>query len=138
MVLGLALWRGPLELRLLIGYAGLCLGLALARPQVNLTLPQWPILLHGPLGGRYFMLPVVALVMSMLWVTSRCSGIGRVALGGAWCAVFLAGAVTHWTYPPYTDLHPSAQADRLAHAAPGTDVALPINPPGWAMVLHRH
>jgi hypothetical protein len=139
LLLALVIWKGQLELRLLVAFAALALCMALARPQVNATAPQWPMMVHGPgAGARYFLIPVVALVVSLVWLMSRLSGVARGALAGAWCTLFLMGAIGHWTYAPYSDFHPAAEAAQLARATPGTEVTLPINPPGWVMVLRRH
>lgn len=132
----LALWRGPLELRLLLAYGALLLGLTLQRPLVDPVRPQWEQIALGN-GTRYFLIPVLAWVVTLAWLCSRAPRRLAPALAGTLLLVFAAGDATHWQYPPFTDLHPAAEAARLSRAPAGTTLRIPINPPGWFMVLTR-
>jgi len=136
--LAVVLWRGDLRLRLVIAFGALATGLALVRPLVDPARPQWPLLVDGPNGGRYFYIPIVCAVVTGVWLLARLPVAVRAVAGTILGAVYVAGLAGHWQYPAYTDLHPSAEAARLEHAAVGTQVTLPINPPGWMMVLTRH
>ncbi len=61
-----ALWRGPLELRLLNGFAGAILLSALASPVVTTVGFQWQNLTVDP-GARYWFLPTCALLADVIW-----------------------------------------------------------------------
>lgn len=137
LTVGLALWRGPLELRLLLAFGGMVLLISLARPEQSFTEPQWPQLAAGS-GTRYFIIPMVVWVVTLVWLCTRAPRGGAMVLTAALVLLFAAGDVRHWSYPAYMDLHPSAEAAQLSRARPGTVVNLPINPPGWVMVLQKH
>ena len=129
--------RGPLELRLLLLFSGLLLGLALLKPNVALTEAQWPHIAFGPSGARYFLIPVLALTVTVVWLCSRILRVPAMVVAGALLLLFGTGDLRHWQYRAFADLHPSAEAEQLSRARPGTVVTLPINPPRWVMVLRR-
>ncbi|HEX3605761.1 MAG TPA: hypothetical protein VH134_07540 [Candidatus Dormibacteraeota bacterium] len=138
--LALALWalrRGPWELRLLLGFGGLALGLALLSPLVAPTGDQWAALLAGDTATRYFLLPTVALWGALVWAVSRLPRRARPVVGGTLAVVLVTGVALQLPYPPLVDRHPAQQAATLRSAAPGTPVDLLINPAGWHMVLVR-
>ncbi len=136
-VVGLALWRGPLALRLLLLLAGLQLSLSLLKPMISLTEPQWPILAFTPGGPRYFLFGMLAWLVALVWLCTRAPRLPAALLTGTLLLVFCAGDLRHWQYPGFVDLHPSTEASQLTRARPGTVITLPINPAGWTMVLVR-
>jgi hypothetical protein len=138
VAIGLALWRGPLELRLLLAFGGMVLVLSLLKPEVDLIEPQWPHIAFGTSGARYVLIPVLAWLVTLAWLCSRAPRRVAAVLGGTLLLVSGIGDAGHWQYPPFVDLHPSAEAAQLSRARPGTVVRLPINPPGWVMVLYKH
>lgn len=86
---------------------------------------------------RYFLIPVLAWVVTLAWLCSRAPRRLAVALAGALLLVFAAGDASHWSYAAFADLHPAAEATRLGEAPTGTTVTNPINPPGWTIVLRK-
>ena len=128
--------RGPLELRLFILFGWIMLTAALLTPVVSLTGDQWPLLSHPGAGDRYYEIPMLAFLASVVWMMTR-SGVPvlRILGGLLIAATLLVGMPTDWAYPPYTDMHPARYADILDRAAPGTRVVIPINPPGWTIEL---
>jgi hypothetical protein len=138
VAVGLALRRGPLELRLLLLFSGLLLGLALVKPMVSFDVPQWPLVAFTSSGARYFLIPVIAWTATLLWLCSRAPRLPAALLVAALTVAVVQGDVRSWRYPAYADLRPADQAAVLEAAAPGTLVTIPINPPGWVMQLRRH
>jgi hypothetical protein len=158
-----AVWRGPAMLRAFCVFATLELALALIAPSI--TAPRWPhlgvpadVVNFHPGGIRYFLYPLLAFSLSLAWLVTgpgwaawrRRLDRGARRLGGArtWAVrgaavgalVLLLLAAFHgvprdWVYPPYLDLHWGAEVQRLAAAAPGTRVVIPINPSGWSVTL---
>ncbi|TMD00069.1 MAG: hypothetical protein E6J03_12370 [Chloroflexi bacterium] len=134
----LALLRGPLELKLLLVFGGLSLTLALLHPLIVPVGPQWPPIVVSGGAERYFLVPMLAVLMLLIW------GIGRLprrvapVVGGVLAVTFLAGVAAHPQYPPLLDDHPAASAAALDAAPRGTVVDVPINPAGWSMSLRKH
>lgn len=134
----LALLRGPLELKLLLVFAGLCLTLALIHPLIVPSGPQWPPILVYGRAERYFLIPMVAVLMLLIWGISRLPGRIALAAGGVLAVAFVAGVAIHPQYPALVDDHPAASAATLDAAPRGTVVEVQINPAGWSMSLRKH
>ena len=138
VIVGLAVWKGPSELRLLLLFAGMVLGLALTHPMISETDPQWPFMVEQVAGDRYFLIPAVALMLATAWCLWRLPRAAALALGVALAGVFLGLAATSYQYAPYQDFNRDAWQARLDASPPGTVVLVPINPPGVRMaVQHR-
>ncbi|MFN2568599.1 MAG: hypothetical protein ABR564_03235 [Candidatus Dormibacteria bacterium] len=133
----ISLLKGPWALTMLNGFSFLTLLLALARPQVSDVLPQWPLMAGTTAGDRYFFLPMVAWASTVVWAVSTLRRPWRTVAGVALSVLFCAGAAVHWQYAAYSDMHPSAYAERFKAAPAGTRVDIPINPPGWTMPLTK-
>jgi hypothetical protein len=52
-------------------------------------------------------------------------------------ALLPIGIVADRRYPAMVDLHFAAHARRVSAALPGETLSLPINPPGWRMILTK-
>jgi len=137
LVFGYALRRGSLELRSFVLFAMLLLAASLAFPTPNATGDQW-----GPLqqpGGvaRYWYIPEMAAMAVVLWLLGK----GRPAALRVAAAVLICfmvfGAVKHWRYTSFPDLHFAEYARRFAQLPPGASLKIPINPQRWEMTLVR-
>jgi hypothetical protein len=133
-----AVLRGPAELRVVLAFSAASLTLALLNPLIVLEGPQWPPMVTGEAGQRYFLIPTVGVLVLVLWGLSRLPRLPRAAAGTLLAVLLLAGTAAHPQYPALPDLHPAASAADLAAAAPGTVVEIPLNPAGWSMSLRRH
>lgn len=134
---GWALLRGPGELRLLVVFGGLVLGVSLLSPLVVATGEQWPTLDAGDYGTRYFLIPVTTVAVLLVWAVSRLPRTPRAAVAAALATTFLVGVAFQPRYPAFIDLHPAAEAAALESAPRGAAVDLPVNPAGWHVVLQR-
>lgn len=130
--------RGPAELRLLLAFAGLSLTLALLEPLNVSTGPQWPPMVTGDAGLRYFLIPSLGVAVLVIWGVSRLPRAPRTAAGALLATVFLAGTAAHPQYPALLERDAAASASELDGVPPGTVVEIPINPAGWSMSLRRH
>jgi hypothetical protein len=68
-----ALVKARVELKLLIAFCLLLLAASLRRPIIEVTLPQWQLLLVDE-GARYWFFPMLAFVWTLIWVCQRKSG----------------------------------------------------------------
>jgi hypothetical protein len=132
--------KAPLELRLFILYAFLLFGAALYSPLVNKTMPQWPLLLIPGVGGRYWFTPMLAFVGVLVWSLRGSASRVSKTLAASALIIMLAGIILDWREPAFKDLNFMEHVRRFESSASGTQVTIPINPPGWSksMVLTKH
>ena len=140
-VLLYALRYGQTELRLfvLISYAAFALGLA--RPLAGLPYrPQWEWLCVPGCGNRYYFLPMLAFLASLLWMATRkASPLALRSIAVALLLLMPIGIYRDWKYPPFSDLHFSQYAAQFEQAPAGTKIIIPINPSAyWNLELTKH
>jgi len=130
--------RAPLELTLFVLYALLLFCAALLSPLGNLTDPIWPLMLIPGVGGRHWFIPVLAFTSVLVWLLRRSSSRISRMLASLAFVIMIAGIIMNWRYPAFKDLNFREHAHRFESARIGTQVTIPINPPGWSMVLTKH
>jgi hypothetical protein len=138
--------RGPLQLKLLILFAGLVLAGSLASPMSfpiisgvpsGSRLPGWQALAFG-WGQRYWYLPMLAFLATVVWLLKPTTPVA-LHLGAILCLVLLPfGVARDWRCLPSVDLHFREYAEKFRQAPPGTVWVIPLNPPGWSMRLTKH
>jgi hypothetical protein len=132
---------GRTELRLFILIAYTAFALSLAHPLAGLpTQPQWELLCLPGCGNRYYFLPMLAFLASLLWMACR-SDSPRVLRSFAIALLLLMpiGIYRDWKYPAFADLHFYQYAAQFERAPSGTQVVFPINPnPDWNIELTKH
>jgi hypothetical protein len=135
-ILARAWWTGAAPLRAFLLFAALIGVAGLLSPQVSLRDPQWPLLAQLPWGLRYVFIPILAWYAALLWC-AWCDARRSIrwASGLLLSAIVLLGVATNWVMPPFQDLDFDRHARRYEEAAPGTPVLVPINPPGWDLLL---
>ena len=135
-LLAAALVRGPYVLRLFVLYTGVTLAASLTSATV--TGPtQWGTLSVPGAGARYFLLGMLAVVASVLWLATRPSRAARTT-GVVLLILMLAGGFrVDWRHPGLPD-HQFANVAREFDAAPaGAVLEAPIEPAGWTMKLQK-
>ena len=137
-VFAAALLRGPLSLKILDLFAAGILLIALAKPQVNAVLPQWDLMGSTEAGDRYFVIPMLAWAVSLVWLVSLLPRQVALAVGAVAAAGLVVHAQASWRYPPFVDYQPQTEAAQLDATPPGAAITVPLNPPGWNMTLTRH
>jgi hypothetical protein len=138
-VLLYALRYGQTELRLFILFAYAVLALALVHPLAGAPdRPQWDWLCVPGCGERYYFLPMLAFLASLLWMASR-KTTARALRNFAVALLLLLpiGVYQDWNYPPFNDLDFSQYAAQFEQAPAGTTIVIPINP-GWVLPLTKH
>ena len=152
LVYAAVLLRGPLVLRLFVLMAVAIVISALATPMASSNVPQWVALTTPGTGSRYWVIPILAFYLSLLWMAawplrragrpgprsrpSRALGLPAAAVGALALLTSVVFAMPRdWSYPRYVDTGYQAAVARFDRLPRGTRAAIPINPPGWAMVL---
>jgi hypothetical protein len=138
-VLLYALRHGPAELKLFILFASMVFAMALAHPLAGpVNYPQWALLRIPGCDNRYYFLPMLAFLASLVWVASRAASPRSLRyITVALLLLLPIGIYQDWRYPPFVDYHFQEYANRFERAPSGTKVTIPINPPGWAMELTK-
>ena len=138
-VLLYALRCAPTALRLFILYAFVVFAMGLARPLAGPPpAPQWYQLCSPGCGNRYYFLPMVAFLASLLWMASRSASALLIRnLAVALLLLLPIGIYQDWRYPPFVDYHFQKYAEQFEHAPAGTKMTIPINP-DWSMELTKH
>lgn len=132
-----SLSKGPLEIKLLIVFAAVMFVACLISPNMGLwsNVPAWQTLQLPRAGMRYWFLPMLAFVTTLVFALgAKCPRPVRLLAG--LCLLLMGfGIVKDWRYPAFQDMHFGAYAEQFEAARPGTEVVIPINPPGWSMRL---
>jgi hypothetical protein len=130
--------RGPIELRLYSLFAWLVLFASMLTPVLTLTGDQWPLLAHPGAGNRYYLLPMLSLVASIVWMVFRARPwVLRLPAAAVLLTMVVVAIPADWTYPTYADMEPERYARIFNQTAPGGRVEIPINPPGWRIAVTK-
>ena len=138
MVMAYVVWKSNLPLRLFILFCFSTLLGSMASPLVSMSGHQWRIMASPGAGGRYYFLPMLAWVVSLVWLVGSKHRHRMMAVlgGGALAVMVVVGIPNDWRYPAYTDYQFPEHARQFEAASSGETVTIPINP-GWTMVLHK-
>jgi hypothetical protein len=92
----LAFWRGPKEFRQYVFFAVVMFSLALAKPLMSVSEPQWPMFLMIPSGNRYFFFPMLAWWLTLIVVATRYNGFLRWVTIALLTSTFLYAVPKDW------------------------------------------
>ncbi len=139
-ILGYALRRGPMELKLFLLFSSVVFGLGLLHPLATTdgNHVQWEQLQVPGCGNRYYFFPMLAFLVSLIWMVRtppHSSNVPRyVALA---LLLFLPiGIIRDWQYRPFDDLHFHEIAADFQRAPSGAQFVIPLNP-GVTMQLTK-
>jgi hypothetical protein len=131
-----ALLRGTPELRCFIFFAVLVLAAALTFPSVEPIEYQWDLFMVPGLGMRYWYIPKLAAMVTLLWLLGRQRPVTIRALAGALVCVMVLSAVRYCRYPPFPDFYFESYVRTFEQLPPGATGQFPLNPGGiWVMKL---
>jgi len=130
--------KAPLELRLFVLYASLLFVAALLFPLGKPNDPQWPLMLIPGVGGRHWFIPMLAFLSVLVWSLRKSSSRISRTLAVLAFVMMVPGIILDWQYPAFKDLNFREHVYRFESAPIGTQATIPINPPGWTMVLTKH
>ena len=137
-VFGYALWKGSLELRMLIAFAALVYASSLWWPPPTVYTEQgyWGSLMFPPDGNRYFFLPSFVLLVTLVWMASAKQAAIRWPAIAALVIAVAVGVRLDWREPPLRDMDFPRYAAAYERAAPGERVQIP-NPPNYSFILTK-
>jgi hypothetical protein len=124
----------PIELRFFLLFAAGLVALTLAG-----TLDPWPVLASENEVDRYFFIPRIAVVLTLVWALGRSRPpIARRLAACALACMVLVGIPRGWSHTPHPPIGWSTQAKAFEAAPAGTRVALPHYPVGVFTRLVKH
>jgi len=138
-VIGFALWRGPLELKLLNLFVGCVLAGTLASPLAGTHGSEWQALVAGG-GSRYWLMPSFAFMVDVVWVAGQRIGHGRVVavLAIVTLATFASFGIREgFRYPSVLAPSWSSQVRSFDRLPPHSHFVFEIRPQGWKMVITK-
>jgi len=137
-VFAYTLWRAPWQVRLFVGFALAILAATLTTPLVSENEAQWPQFLIPAVGGRYWLLPRLAFLLSLYWMGTASQP--RIARWPAKVALMLllpVGMAIDWSHRPFPEIGWSERVGDFYRAEPGATIDFPIQPPGWTLTLTK-
>jgi hypothetical protein len=131
-----ALAKGSLELRCFVIFALLVLTAALVYPTIEPTHSQWaPFLVPGQ-GLRYWYIPKLALMATLVWLLGHPRPTAIRLLAGVLACVMGFALVTHWRYPALPDFRFETYVRTFEELPSGATGQFRLNPGGpWIMRL---
>ena len=136
LVCGYALLRGSPELRCFILFALLVLAAALTFPSVEPIPYQWDVFLVPGLGMRYWYIPKLAVMVTLLWLIGRQRPIFIRTVACVLVCLMAFSAVKYWRYPAFPDFHFDNYVRAFEQLPPGATGEFRLNPGGiWIMRL---
>lgn len=130
------LLRGTPELRCFIFLAVLLLMAALTYPNVQPVVRQWDVFLWPGLGLRYWYIPKLALMATLIWLLGRQRPSAIRLLAGVLTCVMAVALVTHWRYPALADFRFKSYVRTFEQLPSGATGQFRLNPGGpWIMRL---
>lgn len=136
IILVLAFFRGPLAYKEFSLFS-LCVILsALISPMISLTEPQWPLMAILGIGDRYYVIPIISMLVGFV-VLSVDSNIILRSLGRFLLVCMLCAVPFNFSYPNYVRTGFYKEAMYFAGAPRGTVVKFDENPIGWNFSLTK-
>ncbi|MGO9302671.1 MAG: hypothetical protein ACLP3R_03075 [Candidatus Korobacteraceae bacterium] len=131
-----ALVDGTPQLKCFILLAGLVLTAALTFPNVQPVAHQWDLFLGPGAALRYWYIPKLALMATLIWLLGRQRPVAiRLAAGVLTCTMLVA-LVTHWPYRPFDNFQFGSYVRTFEQLPSGAVGEFPLNPAGiWTMRL---
>ena len=87
--------------------------------------------------GRYMLIPMLAIVTSLVWGLSRRRSMGMNIFSQIMLFMMVFGIVFDFHHFPFNDFQFRENVMRFEQLSSGETFVLPINPTGWMMVLQK-
>lgn len=125
----------PLELRLFILFALIIFTAAIITPQVSAEKPQWGVMTTDH-GDRYYLLPSLAWVATLLWIFVKGSNKKLKIFSGILIGLLLfVGMPKDYRFVPFQDFRFTEQLKEFEMLPIGSRYDFKIYPEGWKMRL---
>ncbi len=126
------------EAKMFVVFGTLVLIVSLAKPMVSLTEPQWPIMSIPGAATRYWFIPIVAFVGSVLVMAHLVrKRYLKILLTISVTVMLGVGVLWDWRHAPWEDLQYRSHIQQFEQAHSGEVFHVPIHPKGWNMSLIR-
>lgn len=136
-ILGYVFRKASLELKLFLFFGSLIFIAGLMTPQVSLSDPQWDTMLNPRAGNRYFLIPIVALFVSIAWLAFECKNKFLKKIGLVlFLSLILIGIPKDWRFSKFKDYHFNSQVIEFKNVSSGESYPFKIYP-GWVMTLKK-
>jgi len=129
-----ALLNAPLELRLFIIFSGMIFTAALVSPLTS----NWQDLWQPWVGGRYWFVPRLAFVTTLLWLLPLQSPLHLRLIAILAFSIMLIGITWDWQYTPFGNFQFEYYVNKFENLSSGSKIIIPINPQVWYMELIKH
>lgn len=132
----LIIYAAP-EIRCLLIFGFSLLAMALVTPLAGFDRSHWDALWQVPgCGQRYYVPGMAAILFGISSLAGRGRKLWLRGIGiGLLLLITVMGARVDFVLPPFTDYNFPKYAKRYKHLPAGETISIPINPPGWKMVL---
>jgi len=128
------LLKAPIELKFLIAASAVLVAAALTLPLCSTTTPQWEVMIAPGACNRYWLIPMLSFLASLVWIAStQRAWLQRAALIAL--LVMPVGVARDWRHPALEDHHFAARTREFAVLPRGTHMVFAIAPQGWSMEL---
>jgi len=129
--------KGPVELKLFSLYSLIVFMASLAALK-GVSYNVWDALIRPGTGQRYFFVPMVAWMVSLVWFSGRLKPLSiRCAAIVLLACCFAIGIVSDFKHSPYQDYHFQQEVRAFNKQPKGASFTFPINPAGWTMILNK-
>lgn len=136
LAFGYGLVDGSLELRCFILFALLVFTAAMVYPTIEPIDNQWDVFLGPGLGLRYWYLPRLALMATLVWLLGRGRPAAIRMLAGVLACIMGISLVIHWRYKALPDFHFESYVRVFEQLPSGATGQFRLNPGGpWIMEL---
>src|SRR6185437_10512827 len=132
-----ALLNAPLELKLFVCFAALVLAAALRRLHCDSGW-DWQSLMSVSYATRYWYIPRLAVLAVLVWMVGGARPMWLRAAGIVAIFLLAGSAFSGWRYPAWPDQDFPKYAHAFEHVPAGTQFSIPVNPPGWKIILVKH
>lgn len=131
------LMKGPVELKVFVVFAGLVIVSAIRRLH---CLPgwDWPSMMTVDYAIRYWFVPRLVVLATLVWMTGRDRPKWARAASAMAILLLTSFAIRHWQYSASSYQDFRRYASDFEHTAKGTQFSIPVNPPGWRIILVKH
>lgn len=126
--------HGPPALRSFLLFSALAAAAALISPMASLTQPQWEVMAIPGNATRYWLFPILAFFLSLVWCVARGGNFPRLVATAALC-LSVIGFMADVRLPAWPDLDFDAQAAAFAELPTGEHYVFRILPAPWGMEL---
>mgnify|MGYP001600988561 CR=1 FL=1 len=136
--IGLTLWKGKKELRLIVLFGLVVLIFSLLKPMASTSLPQWQVMAIPGAAGRYWFFPMLSFVLSLLYLTVQKNWPRLKVIALLVCLLWIWGLKTEGILRAWPNLNFKEQAKIFGQLPSGAEMRFRVMPENWHnMVLKQ-